>query len=151
MNETPKFVLYKNRVLKKYSELQNLGLKISYSLKTNYKVGKVLENESDSMFSIHSLKELERVEDKKRIWYFLLGNSEQDLERSWNLGVRNFVVDLVDDLSLLEKFIEIKKEKINLLLRINLKENTVFSGRYYVFGMKSEIVNEKISVYIKPM
>jgi len=144
MNETPKFVLYKNRVLKKYSELQNLGLKISYSLKTNYKVGKVLENESDSMFSIHSLKELERVEDKKRIWYFLLGNSEQDLERSWNLGVRNFVVDLVDDLSLLEKFIENKNEKINLLLRINLRENTVFSGRYYVFGMKSEFVNEKI-------
>ena len=146
MNENPRFVLYKDRVLKKYSELKDLDLKISYSLKTNYEVGKVLENESDSMFSIHSLKELERVDDKKRGWYFLLGNSEQDLERIWSLGVRNFVVDLVEDLNLLGKFIERKKEKIKLLLRINLKENTVFSGRYYVFGMKSEIVNEKISV-----
>jgi diaminopimelate decarboxylase len=144
MNENPRFVLYKDRVLKKYSELKDLDLKISYSLKTNYEVGKVLENESDSMFSIHSLKELERVDDKKRGWYFLLGNSEQDLERIWSLGVRNFVVDLVEDLNLLGKFIERKKEKIKLLLRINLKENTVFSGRYYVFGMKSEIVNEKI-------
>ena len=144
MNETPRFILYKEKVLKKYSELEKLGLKISYSLKTNVEVGKILEDETDSMFSVHSLKELERVEDKKRVWYFLLGNSEKDLEAIWNLGVRNFVVDLIDDLNLLEKFIENKKEKINLLLRINLRENTIFSGRYYVFGMKSEIVNEKI-------
>ena len=144
MNEVPRFVLYKDRVLKKYSELENLELKISYSLKTNVEVGKILENETDSMFSVHSLKELERVKDKKRVWHFLLGNSEKDLEEIWSLGVRNFVVDLIDDLDLLEKFIENKKEKINLLLRINLRENTIFSGKYYVFGMKSELVNEKI-------
>jgi len=145
MNENPRFVLYRDRVLKKYSELKDLDLKISYSLKTNVEVGEILENETDSMFSVHSLRELERVEDKKRVWYFLLGNSEKYLEVIWRLGVRNFVVDLIDDLNLLEKFIEHKKEKINLLLRINLRENTIFSGRYYVFGMKSEIVNEKIS------
>ncbi|MBT89529.1 MAG: decarboxylase [Spirochaetales bacterium] len=144
MNENPRFVLYRDRVLKKYSELKDLDLKISYSLKTNVEVGEILENETDSMFSVHSLRELERVEDKKRVWYFLLGNSEKYLEVIWRLGVRNFVVDLIDDLNLLEKFIEHKKEKINLLLRINLRENTIFSGRYYVFGMKSEIVNKKI-------
>ena len=145
MNENPRFILYKDKVLKKYSELKDLSLKVSYSLKTNLEVGKILEDESDSMFSVHSLRELERVEDKMRVWYFLLGISEKDLEEIWNKGVRNFVVDLVADLNLLEKFIENKKEKINLLLRINLRENTIFSGRYYVFGMKSEIVNEKIS------
>ena len=144
MNENPRFVLYRDRVLKKYSELKDLDLKISYSLKTNVEVGEILENETDSMFSVHSLRELERVEDKMRVWYFLLGISEKDLEEIWSLGVRNFIVDLVADLNLLEKFIENKKEKINLLLRINLRENTIFSGRYYVFGMKSEIVNEKI-------
>ena len=145
MNENPRFILYKDKVLKKYSELKDLSLKVSYSLKTNLEVGKILEDESDSMFSVHSLRELERVEDKMRVWYFLLGISEKDLEEIWNIGVRNFVVDLVADLNLLEKFIENKKEKIKLLLRINLRENTIFSGRYYVFGMKSEIVNEKIS------
>ena len=145
MNENPRFILYKDKVLKKYSELKDLSLKVSYSLKTNLEVGKILEDESDSMFSVHSLRELERVEDKMRVWYFLLGISEKDLEEIWNKGVRNFVVDLVADLNLLEKFIENKKEKIKLLLRINLRENTIFSGRYYVFGMKSEIVNEKIS------
>ena len=145
MNENPRFILYKDKVLKKYFELKDLSLKVSYSLKTNLEVGKILEDESDSMFSVHSLRELERVEDKMRVWYFLLGISEKDLEEIWTKGVRNFVVDLVADLNLLEKFIENKKEKINLLLRINLRENTIFSGRYYVFGMKSEIVNEKIS------
>ena len=139
--------LYKDKVLKKYSELKDLSLKVSYSLKTNLEVGKILEDESDSMFSVHSLRELERVGDKMRVWYFLLGISEKDLQEIWNKGVRNFVVDLVADLNLLEKFIENKKEKINLLLRINLRENTIFSGRYYVFGMKSEIVNEKISSF----
>lgn len=145
MNENPRFVLHKDKVLKKYSELKELDLKVSYSLKTNSDVGKILEKESDCMFSVHSQKELDRIENRERVWYFLLGNLEEELEEIWNLGVRNFVVDLVEDLDLLRKFIENKKEKINLLLRINLKENTVFSGRYYVFGMKSEIANEKIS------
>ena len=61
----PRFVLHKDRVIERYNALKNLGLKVSYSLKTNIEVGKVLE-ETDCFFSVHSLNELEKVIDKKK-------------------------------------------------------------------------------------
>jgi len=138
----PKFVLYKQRVLERYNQLKELGLTVSYSFKTNNEVGAVLERITDCFFSVHSLKELEMIEDKKRVWYLLL--NEENLEEVFSKGVRNFVVDLRDDLDKVLNLIKRKKEAINLLLRIKLKENTIFTGKYYVFGMESKEINDLI-------
>jgi ornithine decarboxylase len=144
MNNLPRFILSKKKVLEKYNSLKELGLNISYSLKTNLEVGKILEENSNSMFSVHSIKELDEIKDKKRIWYFLLASSFEELKKIFDKGVRNFIVDLPTDLDLLINFIDEKEEKINLLLRAKLKENTIFSGKNYVFGMNSSTIANKI-------
>jgi len=137
----PRFILNKNRVIDKYRQLRNLGIKVSYSLKTNIEVGKVLEKETDSNFTVHSLKELSYINDKNRAWYFLIATNNEEIEYVLKLGIRNFVVDLNEDLKLLLNYIEKRMDRINLLLRIKLKENTIFSGKYYVYGMDSKKVN----------
>jgi len=56
----------------------------------------------------------------------------------------SFVIDLEDDLETLLEFTKKKNEKINLLLRMKLKENTMFSGKHYVFGLDSKKVDSLI-------
>jgi len=138
------FVLYKDRVLDRYDKLKVLGVSVSYSWKTNPEVGKVLEQETDSFFSIHSLNELNHVIDTKRVWYFLLASSYDEIKTVLSKGVVNFVVNLEDDI---ERLLELSKKAeiiVNLLLRINIKELTIFTGRYYVFGIDSKRVQELI-------
>ena len=65
---TSKFVLSKSKVHEQYSKLKELNVKISYSWKTNPQVGKILEDKTDSWFSIHSLEEIQDIKNKRRIW-----------------------------------------------------------------------------------
>jgi ornithine decarboxylase len=113
-------------------------------LKTNYEVGKVLEKETDCFFSVHNMKELEKVRDVRRVWFFVLATSNRDLEALFDKGVENFVVDLKEDVAKLLGVAAKKRQKINLLLRIRLKENTIFTGKHYVWGMESKVVNQLI-------
>ena len=140
----PRFVLYKKRVLERYKLLKDLGLTISYSIKTNYEVGAILEKETDCFFSVHNIKELEKVENTKRAWFFILANPQKELEAIFDMGVDKFVVDLEEDVDKLLGVAAKKRQKIKLLLRIRLKENTIFTGKYYVWGMESKTVNEFI-------
>ena len=47
-----KFILSKKKLIEQLNVLDNLGLKISYSYKTNKEVGNVLQDISDVNFSI---------------------------------------------------------------------------------------------------
>ena len=60
-SKPPRFVLHKDRVLEKYDQLKKLGVSISYSMKTNYEVGQILEESTDCDFSVHNIKELANV------------------------------------------------------------------------------------------
>jgi len=53
-----RFVLSKKKLLEQFKLLEDLGLKISYSYKTNKEVGNVLQEISDCDFSIHSREEI---------------------------------------------------------------------------------------------
>lgn len=134
-----RFILNRNKVIEQYNLVKEFG-EVSYSLKTNPEVGKVLEEETECRFSVHSLKDLENIKDKKRIWFFLQGNDKEELKKLFDFGVNNFVVDNINDLNLLLQF----EKKINLLLRMKLKENTIHTGKHFVFGFCSSKINELV-------
>ncbi len=161
-----KFILSKTKLLEQVKSLKNLGLKISYSYKTNREVGDVLQEISNVDFSIHAKKEIEMVEDKSRIWFFVQAELEEELEEILGFGVRNFVVDNEVDLERILNVIEssltpqaytqraqgpeksstkISTGGINLSLRMKFQEHRIGTGKYFVYGMPSKKINEIIS------
>lgn len=143
-----RFVLDRKIALEQYNSLKQLGVSITYSVKTNPLIAPVLEEETDSEFTMHAMEPLDTIKDKSRIWYYAHALDESEIEQLLLKGIRKFVVDNETDLELLESALEKRKgrkERISLLLRAKLKENTVFTGRHYVFGMDAEAVNRRIA------
>lgn len=147
---SPKFVLSKNFLLNQLKKLEEIGLKISYSYKTNKEVGNLLQKISDVDFSLHRGENIEDIKDKRKIWFFLQAESSNELEILLKKGIRNFVLDNERDLekilNVLENFqsSEEEKIKINISLRMKFQENRVGTGKYFVYGMNSKIINKII-------
>tara|TARA_Y100000310_G_scaffold246828_1_gene252244 strand:- start:3875 stop:4894 length:1020 start_codon:yes stop_codon:yes gene_type:complete len=137
----PRFILSKNKVHEQYNKLKNLGI-VSYSWKTNPEVGKILEKETDSLFSIHTFEEIPEIYDKKRIWFFAQAWNKNEIKNLIDKKINNFVIDNETDLKTLLNFIS--KEKINLLLRMKFQEKRIQTGKYFVYGMNAKIVNNWI-------
>ena len=144
MNEA-KFLLSKKKVLEQYEKLRSLGLKVSYSYETNQEVGKVLQDLTDSSFSIHRVEEIDMIKDKLRIWFFTQAESEEELFEIFSKGVKRFVVDNEIDLKRLLDAVKKKNIKIDLSLRMKFKEHRIGSGKYFVYGMPAKKINELIS------
>jgi len=125
-----KFILSKKIALEQLDMIISLADEVSYSVKTNLEVAKVLENQC--FMSVHSIQNLELLENKEKVWFFLQGNKEIPKE------VNNFVADNENDLKLLLK----ENRKINLLLRMKLREHTIHTGKHFVFGFSTSRVNE---------
>ena len=140
-----KFVLSKKKLLKKLDILNNFGLKISYSYKTNREIGNLLQNLSDCDFSIHARNEIGMINNKSRIWFFLQAESNNDLKDILKLGVENFVIDNAADLNNLLNIIEYEKIVINLSLRMKFQEHRIGSGKYFVYGMPSKEINRIVN------
>jgi len=138
-----RFILSKSKVIEQYNSLKGFGI-ISYSFKTNPLVGKILEDSTDCMFSVHFINELKLIDDKSRVWFLAQALDKEILERLFAMGVRKFVVENMEDLEMLIRYIEQHNSEIELLLRMKIKEHTIKTEKYYVFGIESEIVNEKI-------
>ncbi|MBN2141871.1 decarboxylase [Candidatus Woesearchaeota archaeon] len=135
-----RFLLSRSKALEQYRAIEDLGT-ISYSFKTNPRVGSLLEEETDCMFSVHFQNELKLIKDKKRVWFLAQALREPLLQNLLAQGVSKFVVENKEDLDLLLGFIEKSGYQIELLLRMKLKENTIKTEKYYVFGMDSGEVN----------
>ncbi len=142
----PKFILSKSALLEQVKTLKNLGLKISYSYKTNREVGNLLQELSPSVnFSIHAKEEIEMIKDKSKISFFTQAESIKELKQILKIGIRNFVVDNEVDL---KQILQASKEvggKINLSLRMKFQEHRIGTGKYFVYGMSSKKINEIIS------
>ena len=145
----PKFNLSKSKLLTQYNTVKELADIVSYSFKTNNIVGTILEESTTCFFSIHTKEATNKIKDKKRIWFLAQGWTETDIDELTNKGISHFVVDNTVDLTTLENYIKKTNRKIHLLLRMNLKENTIFTGRYFVFGMKQDEINSKIPILAK--
>ena len=149
----PKFILSKGVLLEQVKKLTDLGLKVSYSYKTNREVGKVLQEISDVSFSIHAREEIKDVSNKgleaspkaqnsgRQIWFFTQAEREEELKEILDLGIRHFVVDNEVDLERLLKVVDVP---INLSLRMKFREHRVGTGKYFVYGMSSAKINELI-------
>ena len=144
MTDPAKFILSKEKLLEQYKIIEKLSDIVSYSAKTNYEVAELLEELTNCYFSMHSGESINKIKDKKRIWLFVQATDIEDLNNILNLGVENFVIDNENDLNLLLDYIKDKNVKINLLLRMRLKENTIHTGKHYVYGMYSYQINSLI-------
>ncbi|MBN2127078.1 MAG: decarboxylase [Candidatus Diapherotrites archaeon] len=140
----PKFILSKSITLKQFNKIKELTDLVSYSSKTNPEVTKILEENTSCYFSIHSENELIHVKDKKRVIFLAQSWTQKQIQKLINQGIDFFVIDNEPDLMQLLEFIQEKKVKINLLLRMKLKELTIRTEKYFVFGMNSETINKWI-------
>jgi ornithine decarboxylase len=140
----PKFVLSKSVVLNQYKKLESFSDFVSYSSKTNQDVTKILEEKTNSFFSVHLANELKHVKDKSRVIFLAQGWNDKFIADLISQNIKWFVVDNETDLDTLEKFLDGNDVKINLLLRLKLKENTLRTEKYYVFGMPSKVIAERI-------
>ena len=139
-----KFILSKDIVKNQINILKKLGLKVCYSYKTNRGVGDIIQEMPDVDFSIHAKEEIERIKDKSRIWFFTQAELEEELEVILKEGIRNFVVDNKTDLAKILGVAEKLGIRINLLLRMRFQEHRIGTGKYFVYGMSSKLVNEII-------
>ena len=148
MQSKSKFILSKSKVIEQYKKIKSLCEFVSYSSKTNPLISKVLEENTDSMFSLHMVNELKNIKDKSRVIFLAQAWNEELIQGLLEHKIKWFVVDNESDLNILIQFLngniyEIFGQ-INLLLRIKLKENTLRTEKYFVFGMNSETVNKKL-------
>ena len=97
----PRFVLSRKKVVSQHDVVKGLADTVSYSSKTNQDVTKVLEKETDCMFSVHSYNELEHVKDMSRVWFIAQAWDAGMIEDLVSKGVESFVVDNEYDLDVL--------------------------------------------------
>jgi len=141
-----KFILSKKVLKEQVKTLEDLGLKISYSYKTNRIVGDVLQDISPSVsYSIHSKEEIEMIKDKSKVSFFTQAESEKELAEILKKGIRSFVVDNEVDLDRILVIIKNEKIKIDLSLRMKFQEHRIGTGKYFVYGMSAVKINEIIS------
>jgi len=141
-----KFILSKKKLLEQVEKLKGLNLKISYSYKTNREVGNVLQDISDIDFSIHTKEEINMITDKNKIWFFTQAESEDELRTILNQGIHKFVIDNEIDLERLLNVIKGVKINIDLSLRMKFKEHRIGTGKYFVYGMSANKINELIPI-----
>lgn len=137
-----RFVLSRGKLLEQYRKVRELG-RVSYSMKTNHTAAGILEKETDALFSAHTSGELEFVKDMGRVLFLAESWTRKELEGLYRKGVRSFAVHNMNDLRVLEDFLK-EGGKIDLFLRIKLREHSIFTEKYFVFGFDSRAVNELI-------
>jgi len=139
-----KFILSKKVLSEQVKKLEDLGLKISYSYKTNRIVGQVLQDLNVD-FSIHEKEEIDEIKDKSKVWFFLQAENEKEILEILKKGIKNFVVDNEVDLDRILETISKEKIKINLSLRMKFQEHRIGTGKYFVYGMPSNKINKIVS------
>lgn len=140
----PKFTISKSKVLEQYKIVESISDVVSYSSKTNPKVTSILEENTNSRFSIHNANELKNIKDKSRVVFLAQAWNEEMIRDLVGQKIKWFVVDNEKDLEIFLSFLKNNKAKVNLLLRFKLKENSIRTERYYVFGMNSDIISKRI-------
>lgn len=139
--EKSRFVLSKKVLLKQYKRLEECSDEIVYSHKTNPSVGKVLEELTACKFAINSFRSTEEISNPARITYFLQGDTKDQLLTALKRGVKTFVVDNENDLTALLTAARKQETKISLYLRTRAREHTIYTGKYFVYGLSPEALN----------
>lgn len=139
-----RFILSKNKLLEQYRKLEKCSDEIVYSYKTNPIVGKVLEKLTNCKFAICSFHSINDIKNKLRIVYFIQGDGKKELVEVLESGVRSFVADNENDLAKLISVLNKEKVKVELFLRTKVREHTIYTGKYFVYGISWSRANELI-------
>ncbi|MGB9630697.1 MAG: decarboxylase [Candidatus Methanodesulfokora sp.] len=134
-----RFLMSRRKVLEQYGIIRGLVDIVAYSYKTNSVVWSILR-ETDSLVSISSMGSLKG--DYDRVVYFLQGEKKEEVERILELGVRKFVVDNIPELQRFLGIVEKKEDKIDLFVRIKMKEHTIYTGKHFVYGIDWKKLDE---------
>lgn len=147
MTLEPYFELSKKKVMEQYHKVKKICGVVSYSSKTNPDVAKILEEETGCLFSVHLENELKNIKDHSRVLFLAQGWDQDQIRRLLGSGLKRFVVDNEVDLDILLDYLKEKNpsSQIDLMLRVKLKENSIKTERYFVFGMRSDTVNKRIT------
>lgn len=143
-NKKPYFELSRKIAIWQYKRCKEIANIVSYSSKTNPEITPLLESETDSFFNIHTVEELKRVKDRKRVYFLAQALDKEALDTIFSAGVNKIIVDNEVDLKVLIEYIKQNDITVELLLRAKLKENSIRTERYFVFGMPTETINKKI-------
>ncbi|MBU5687812.1 MAG: decarboxylase, partial [Candidatus Aenigmarchaeota archaeon] len=96
-----RFIVSISKLLDQYKKLKDLGLEISYSLKTFPEISWILEEKTDSFFTIHMMESLTFIKDMKRVWFVAQAWDKQKIKELIDKGIENFIVDNETDLKML--------------------------------------------------
>ena len=140
----PYFELSKSKALAQYAKVRELADAVSYSSKTNQQVTPILEENTDSLFSVHFAGELKHVKDMSRVIFLAQAWDAGQIDSLLAAGIRSFVVDNEPDLDTLLARLPSTGKKVTLYLRVKLRENTLRTERFFVFGMSGEAVNRRL-------
>ena len=128
-----RFILSRRVALRQYSIARSYCDALAYSYKTNPYVWEVLR-ETDSLVGISSLASMERVEGERTV-YYLQGEREEEMSYLLDEGVRWFIVDNEPELKKVMKVVGERGERINLFIRIKMREHTIYTGKHFVYGI----------------
>ncbi|WP_445474362.1 decarboxylase [Methanococcoides methylutens] len=142
---SPKFTLSKKVALEQYNKVREVVDIPAFSSKTNPRVSPIIEENTNGFLSVHMINELKHVKDMSRVLFLAQGWNPEIVEDLYERGIRSFAVDNEFDLDILLSTIEPTDWKITLLLRLKLKEHSLRTERYFVFGMSSDVINERIA------
>jgi diaminopimelate decarboxylase len=134
------FELSKSVLKEKYNSLKDICNIIAYNHKANPDVGKVLENETNCLLVMSSLPAISDIKDKSRIIYIIQGENQKEIETLYEQNITSFIVDNEPDLN---KVLSLNKP-IKLYLRMKFKEHTVYTGKYFVYGLDWQKTNDLI-------
>jgi len=143
-----KFVLYKHKISEQYNKLKEISDIVSYSYKTNPMVGDFLikmhkedVNKSILWLSINSKYTMFKKNFDAPILFFMQGESKEEIKELLK-KTDKFAVDNENDLNNLLEVAEEERKKITLFLRVKIREHTVNTGKYFVYGFKAERAKE---------
>lgn len=139
------FTLSKSVILEQYEHVEKISDMVSYSSKTNPLVSSILEENTECFFSIHLTNELSNVKDMSRVLFLAQGLDERSLDELFDKGIRNFAIDNDYDLKKLKEYMGTHDVSVDrLFLRMKLKERSIKTEKYFVFGLESARVNEEV-------
>ena len=142
---TAYFEISESKVLEQYETIAEYCDVVSYSSKTNPVVSGILERNSDCLFSVHLVNELVNIDDASRVLFLAQAWSHEEISYLLSLGVKRFAVDNLRDLEILEAYLQENPDtRITLFLRLKLKERSIRTEKYFVFGIESEVVDAKV-------
>lgn len=135
-----RFILSRKKVLEQYRILSEIADIVGYNFKANKEVGKIIEKETKAPIVLSSLSSIDELEDKSRAIYIIQGNSLNEIKGMIKNGIRCFIVDNESDLKRLLSL----EEEINLFVRMKVREHTIYTGKYFVYGFHWKKVQEII-------